>query len=188
MRRSAVETTSQDMATWRSSLGQASLKVETGDVLGPPNEADLQEEQRSAALLTHTSDPETLAGVRALAVGGWEAPQQCESGPITRPHLYKTAHSERNWKSGTPWDYQRRLILSTFVEPHFLHASMRCSNSSPNRIGVILVMTISAPHLEHIAESSASGGNSWAGYDVGASRRRRRDVAGLRPTAPVAHT
>ena len=38
-------------------------KVETGDVLGPPNEADLQEERRSAALLTHTSDPETPAGV-----------------------------------------------------------------------------------------------------------------------------
>ena len=44
-------------------------KVETGDVLGPPNEADLQEERRSAALLTHTSDPEILAGV----LGRWQS-------------------------------------------------------------------------------------------------------------------
>jgi hypothetical protein len=55
---------------------------------------------------------------------------------------------------------QLRLSLSSFVEPHFLHARMRSSNFQLNRIGLIRIMTISVPQLGHADDASASGGVS----------------------------
>src|ERR1700720_1769399 len=53
-----------------------------------------------------------------------------------------------------------RLSLSSFVEPHFLHARVRSSNFQLNRIGLIRRMTISVPQLGHADDASASGGVS----------------------------
>src|SRR6202022_3772009 len=52
------------------------------------------------------------------------------------------------------------LSLSSFVEPHFLHARVRSSNFQLNRIGLIRIMTISVPQLGHADDASASGGVS----------------------------
>jgi C-terminal, D2-small domain, of ClpB protein len=60
-------------------------------------------------------------------------------------------------------DHQLRLILSSFVEPQFLHASVRFSNFQPNRIGLIRIMTISIPQSGHANESPTSGGVSGKG-------------------------
>jgi len=54
-------------------------------------------------------------------------------------------------------NHRLRLILSSFVEPQFLDASVRSSNSLTNRIGVIRIMTISDPHSGHVEEALASG-------------------------------
>jgi len=56
-------------------------------------------------------------------------------------------------------DHHLRLILSSFVEPHFLHASVRSSNFQPSRIGLIRIMTISVPQSGH-ADPPTSGGVS----------------------------
>jgi len=56
--------------------------------------------------------------------------------------------------------YHLRLILNSFLEPHFLQASVRSSNSPLNSIGVIRMMTISVPQTGHVDEARASGGIS----------------------------
>src|SRR5580692_965236 len=54
-------------------------------------------------------------------------------------------------------DHQLRLILNSFVEPHFLHASVRSSNFQPSRIGVIRIMTISVPQSGHADAPTSDG-------------------------------
>ena len=47
------------------------------------------------------------------------------------------------------------LDFDLFVEPQFLHASVRSSNFPPNRMGVMRMMTISIPHSGHADEAPA---------------------------------
>jgi hypothetical protein len=54
-------------------------------------------------------------------------------------------------------DCQLRLILSSFIEPHFVHVTVRSSNFPPNKMGLIRITTISSPHSRHIREASRSG-------------------------------
>ena len=72
-----------------------------------------------------------------------------------RAAIYETAAQGEVCSS-----YQLRLILNSFVEPHFLQASVRSSNSPLNSIGVIRMIAISVPQTGHVEEARASGGIS----------------------------
>jgi hypothetical protein len=85
-------------------------------------------------------------GPRTWSVVSWQ--HECRHHCPAQDHLRRTS------------DHTLRLILSSFVEPHFLHASVRSLNSPPNRIGVIRMMTISVPQSGHADETPASGGVS----------------------------
>jgi hypothetical protein len=80
-------------------------------------------------------------------------------------------------------DLQKRLILSVFAEPHLLHASVRSSNSRPNRIGVMRIMTISVPQIGHVDDAPASGGISWLATRFPFAEARQR-IPGRHPPWP----
>jgi hypothetical protein len=56
-------------------------------------------------------------------------------------------------------DLQPDLMVSVFIEPHFLHSRVRCSRPLLNNIGLIRVTAISSPQAEHVAAAAISGGN-----------------------------
>src|ERR1700674_2941809 len=86
---------------------------------------------------------------------------------------------------------QLRLILIFFVNPQVLHASVSSSNSLPNKTGVTRATTNSVPHSAHVAEPSASGGNSWAATGFSSTEypperyRARRSSTGITPAHVV---
>jgi len=49
------------------------------------------------------------------------------------------------------------LVVSSFVNPHALHASVRSSNLPPNRSGLTRATTISIPHSGHVDEGGSGG-------------------------------
>src|ERR1700738_4900175 len=79
-------------------------------------------------------------------------------------------------------DHQLRLILNSFVEPHFLHASVRSSNFQPNRIGLIRIMTISIPQSGHAQRISHFG---WRFRNSHVISFRRSEGNGGREGSPV---
>jgi hypothetical protein len=88
---------------------------------------------------------------------GLGAAAGCRNGATVQDQeSFKTRRSDPQGVS----DHQLRLILSSFVEPHFLHASVRSSNFQPSRIGLIRVMTISVPQSGHADEAPTSSGVS----------------------------
>src|SRR5579863_2436662 len=92
-------------------------------------------------LSRQSSSPNSTPGKRKSAQASW---------PISTP--WKAAIDETAAEREVYLPYQLRLILSSFVEPHFLQTSVRSSNSPLNSIGVIRMMTISVPQTGHVEE------------------------------------
>ena len=112
-----------------------------------------------------------VAGVRKPAQDRTHAPQQNQpslddlgDARCERHDLDSLVGEERGDGPGPSpqagFGSRMRLSLSSFVEPHFLHARVRSSNFQLNRIGLIRRMTISVPQLGHADDASASGGVS----------------------------